>query len=105
MTIHRFAFAGVLNPPVLAQRIGCPRQPRFIFLQFTDSNAGKVFFTVGHGVAHRFEKATRDQDRNVMRLETKAGGGFGSIIGRNSFQRSKPDAIALLRKIMDIYAG
>jgi class I fructose-bisphosphate aldolase len=35
----------------------------------------------------------------------KAGGGFGSIIGRNSFQRSKPEAIALLKKIMDIYAG
>ena len=35
----------------------------------------------------------------------KAGGGFGSIIGRNSFQRSKPEAIALLHKIMDIYAG
>ncbi len=35
----------------------------------------------------------------------KAGGGFGSIIGRNSFQRKKPDAIAMLNKIMDIYAG
>jgi class I fructose-bisphosphate aldolase len=35
----------------------------------------------------------------------KAGGGFGSIIGRNSFQRSKPEAVALLKKIMDIYAG
>jgi len=35
----------------------------------------------------------------------KAGGGFGSIIGRNSFQRSKPEAVALLHKIMDIYAG
>jgi fructose-bisphosphate aldolase, class I len=35
----------------------------------------------------------------------KAGGGYGSIIGRNSFQRSKPEAIALLKKIMDIYAG
>ena len=35
----------------------------------------------------------------------KAGGGFGSIIGRNSFQRPKPAAIALLNKIMDIYAG
>jgi class I fructose-bisphosphate aldolase len=33
------------------------------------------------------------------------GGGFGSIIGRNSFQRKKPDAIAMLNKIMDIYAG
>jgi class I fructose-bisphosphate aldolase len=35
----------------------------------------------------------------------KAGGGFGSIIGRNSFQRPKAEAIALLNKIMDIYAG
>jgi class I fructose-bisphosphate aldolase len=35
----------------------------------------------------------------------KAGGGFGSIIGRNSFQRPKAEAIALLSKIMDIYAG
>jgi fructose-bisphosphate aldolase, class I len=35
----------------------------------------------------------------------KAGGGFGSIIGRNSFQRPRADAITLLNKIMDIYAG
>jgi class I fructose-bisphosphate aldolase len=33
-----------------------------------------------------------------------AGGGYGSIIGRNSFQRPKAEAIALLNKIMDIYA-
>ena len=33
------------------------------------------------------------------------GGGFGSIIGRNSFQRKKPDALKFLRTIMDIYAG
>lgn len=32
-----------------------------------------------------------------------AGGGFGSIIGRNSFQRSKPDALRLLNAIMEIY--
>ena len=33
------------------------------------------------------------------------GGGFGSIIGRNSFQRKKPEALKFLRTIMDIYAG
>lgn len=33
------------------------------------------------------------------------GGGFGSIIGRNSFQRKRADAIKLLHHIMDIYAG
>jgi len=33
------------------------------------------------------------------------GGGFGSIIGRNSFQRKKPDALRLLDTIMKIYGG
>ena len=33
------------------------------------------------------------------------GGGFGSIIGRNSFQRKQPDALKLLGKVMKIYAG
>jgi class I fructose-bisphosphate aldolase len=31
------------------------------------------------------------------------GGGFGSIIGRNSFQRSLPEAVKLLNRIMDVY--
>jgi class I fructose-bisphosphate aldolase len=33
------------------------------------------------------------------------GGGFGSIIGRNSFQRKKPDAIRMLTDIIKIYGG
>ncbi len=33
------------------------------------------------------------------------GGGFGSIIGRNSFQRPKEDALRFLGTIMDIYAA
>ena len=31
------------------------------------------------------------------------GGAFGSIVGRNVFQRPKPEALSLLRQIMDIY--
>jgi class I fructose-bisphosphate aldolase len=31
------------------------------------------------------------------------GGGNGSIIGRNSFQRSRPEALALLDRIVRIY--
>jgi class I fructose-bisphosphate aldolase len=34
-----------------------------------------------------------------------AGGGFGSIIGRNSFQRKKEHALRLLGQIIDIYAS
>ena len=33
------------------------------------------------------------------------GGGFGSIIGRNSFQRPKPEALELLGNLMKIYKG
>jgi class I fructose-bisphosphate aldolase len=33
------------------------------------------------------------------------GGGFGSIIGRNSFQRPKAEAVKFLRTVMGIYAG
>jgi class I fructose-bisphosphate aldolase len=34
----------------------------------------------------------------------REGGGFGSIIGRNSFQRKRSDALRLLNSIMRIYA-
>ena len=43
---------------------------------------------------------------NELMSEIKAikkGGGYGSIIGRNSFQRPKKDAVKLLKDIMDIY--
>ena len=33
------------------------------------------------------------------------GGGFGSIIGRNSFQRPRDEAVKFLTTVMDIYAG
>jgi fructose-bisphosphate aldolase, class I len=33
------------------------------------------------------------------------GGGNGSIIGRNSFQRSREDALDMLNKLVDIYRG
>jgi class I fructose-bisphosphate aldolase len=33
------------------------------------------------------------------------GGGFGSIMGRNSFQREKPRALKLLSDVMKIYRG
>ncbi|HZO88037.1 MAG TPA: class I fructose-bisphosphate aldolase [Chthonomonadaceae bacterium] len=48
--------------------------------------------------------ASDDAILNEVRA-IKEGGGFGSIIGRNSFQRPKQDALRLLGQIMDIYAG
>ena len=37
--------------------------------------------------------------------EIKEGGGSGSIIGRNSFQRQKDEALQLLKSICKIYEG
>jgi class I fructose-bisphosphate aldolase len=51
--------------------------------------------------------AKKDNDDEVLQeaRAIKEGGGFGSIIGRNSFQRKKAEAIQLLRRIMAIYSG
>lgn len=35
--------------------------------------------------------------------QIKAGGGFGTIMGRNSFQRSRADGAALLKKAIEIF--
>jgi class I fructose-bisphosphate aldolase len=38
-------------------------------------------------------------------LAIRDGGGNGSIIGRNTFQRPRAEALAMLDKIVDIYLG
>ncbi|MFZ0887415.1 MAG: class I fructose-bisphosphate aldolase [Candidatus Binataceae bacterium] len=48
------------------------------------------------------------QDDAALLEEVRAvhhGGGFGSIVGRNSFQRPRAEALDLLSKMMAIYAG
>ncbi|HKM99357.1 MAG TPA: class I fructose-bisphosphate aldolase [Candidatus Binataceae bacterium] len=54
-----------------------------------------------------FSGGPRESDDQLISdvREIHAGGGFGSIIGRNSFQRPKDQAIKLLGTIMDIYKG
>jgi class I fructose-bisphosphate aldolase len=52
-----------------------------------------------------FSGGPAEADETVL-SEVRAiheGGGFGSIIGRNSFQRKRKDAVALLSAIMRIY--
>jgi fructose-bisphosphate aldolase, class I len=54
-----------------------------------------------------FSGGAKSADANVFE-EARAirdGGGFGSIIGRNSFQRPKAEAIKFLQTVMGIYAG
>ena len=48
-------------------------------------------------------KGTEEVLKEVAELA--AGGAFGSIMGRNAFQRPKAEALALLRAVMDLYAS
>jgi class I fructose-bisphosphate aldolase len=52
------------------------------------------------GGAAKDETSVYEDARAIL-----AGGGHGSIIGRNSFQRPRNDALALLSKICAIYLG
>lgn len=52
------------------------------------------------GGAKKGEDSVYDDARAI-----RDGGGNGSIIGRNSFQRSREDALAMLGKLVDIYKG
>jgi class I fructose-bisphosphate aldolase len=75
-----------------------------------DSLAARVKHVVqstfdGHRVVI-FSGGPADSDEAVLE-EARAirkGGGFGSIIGRNCFQRSRADALRLLDGMMSIYA-
>ena len=55
--------------------------------------------TIFSGGETKGQEAVLDEIRQIH-----AGGGFGSIVGRNAFQRPKAEAIQLLQTIMDIYA-
>ena len=49
--------------------------------------------------------ASKGTDELLQEIQDMAAGGsFGSIMGRNAFQRPKAEAIELLKNVMDIYA-
>jgi class I fructose-bisphosphate aldolase len=49
--------------------------------------------------------ATTDEQIFTEVRAIRDGGGFGSIIGRNSFQRKKPEALKFFATIMGLYEG
>ncbi len=62
--------------------------------------AGRRVTIFSGGVTNTDDEALLNEIRAIH-----SGGGFGSIIGRNSFQRKKADALKLLSEIMDIYSA
>jgi class I fructose-bisphosphate aldolase len=79
-----------VNVSTLAERVKHVMQASF---------AGKRI-VVFSGGGKKGEDAVFDEARAI-----RDGGGNGSIIGRNSFQRPKAEAVKFLNTIMDIYAG
>ena len=61
---------------------------------------GKRVTIFSGGEAKDSDAAVLDDVRAI-----REGGGYGSIIGRNSFQRPFDSGVKLLREIMDIYAA
>ena len=51
--------------------------------------------------------ATKENDESIFEecRGIRDGGGFGSIIGRNSFQRQRDKALTFLETVMKIYSG
>lgn len=54
-----------------------------------------------------FSGGAKEKDETVIEeiKAIKEGGGFGSIIGRNAFQRDRKSALALLDRLIKIYGG
>jgi len=80
--------------PVAARHVGCA--------------PSTITRTAARDPAFADQLAQAETNLEVELLDSiraiREGGGFGSIIGRNSFQRSKNDGLKLLRQIMEIYA-
>ena len=61
---------------------------------------GRRIVIFSGGATKEDDKAVFDEIRAI-----RDGGGFGSIMGRNSFQRKKADALQFLNTITGVYAG
>ena len=77
----------------------CPNW-RYTVPGTTGINSTDLVINVFSGGAAKGADAVYDDARAI-----RDGGGNGSIIGRNSFQRERGDALAMLSKLVDIYRG
>ncbi|HUJ76000.1 MAG TPA: fructose-bisphosphate aldolase, partial [bacterium] len=61
---------------------------------------GRRIVIFSGGPAKEDDESVLEEIRGIYQ-----GGGFGSIIGRNSFQRPRKRALDLLSRVMNIYMG
>ena len=82
-----------------AQKIDISTQARRVAHCMQASFGGRRIVVFSGGAAKGAD-AVYDDAKAI-----RDGGGNGSIIGRNSFQRSRTDALDMLGKLVDIYNG
>lgn len=82
-----------------AQKIDISTQAKRVEHCMQSSFAGRRIVVFSGGAAKGAD-AVYDDARAI-----RDGGGNGSIIGRNSFQRSREEALDMLQKLVDIYKG
>lgn len=82
-----------------AQKIDVSTQAKRVEHCMQSAFAGRRIVVFSGGAAKGAD-AVYDDARAI-----RDGGGNGSIIGRNSFQRSREDALDMLQKLVDIYKG
>lgn len=82
-----------------AQKIDISTQAKRVEHCMQSAFAGRRIVVFSGGAAKGTD-AVYDDARAI-----RDGGGNGSIIGRNSFQRSREDALDMLQKLVDIYKG
>lgn len=82
-----------------AQKIDISTQAKRVEHCMQSSFGGRRIVVFSGGAAKGAD-AVYDDARAI-----RDGGGNGSIIGRNSFQRSREEALDMLQKLVDIYKG
>lgn len=75
-----------------------------------DVPTGRTRFVIkatfdGHRIVINSGGAAKEKEDVLEEVKAlKQGGSFGSIVGRNSFQRKKDEGVDLLHEVQDIYA-
>ena len=91
-------FKGVKSTPWEGGQYGFVRDP-------VETSAGVVYTSFHEGIDVKpLRRDARDEPLDEVRA-IRDGGGNGSIIGRNTFQRPRDEALKLLDSIIKIYKG
>jgi class I fructose-bisphosphate aldolase len=91
---------GAANTVYEEQKIPIATQAERVAHVVQSAFAGRRIVIFSGGAA-----AFNDEELDDEFTAIRDGGGFGSIVGRNSFQRARPEALKMLHGAMNIYGA